>query len=126
MKKIYLMLVLIISIFGLLLNQKNKELAFIIYLGMLLPVIVSFFNIIIIDYILEKYDYQKLNSFNIIQFIPKSIFLITLTYIGIKIFNFPHLIYISLLCSSWFIFHVLEAIYIQNYLKNQNNLKKNN
>ena len=86
-------------------------------MGMLLPSSVSYLNILAIDYIMKNYGSEKVNGFNMIQFITKSVFMISMSYIGIKIFNLEPLVYILLLCLTWFGFHILEAFYTQNVFK---------
>ena len=95
-------------------------------MGMLLPSIVSYLNILAIDYIMGAYGPEKVNGFNMIQFITKSIFMISMCYIGIKVFDLQPLTYIFLLCFTWFIFHIIEAVYTQNVFNSQidKNFKK--
>ena len=42
------------------------------------------------------------------QFIVKSIFLCSLTYLGVKIIKLDFRIFVPLLCLTWFVFHLVE------------------
>ena len=101
--------------------QNNLKVSYSIFLGMLIPSIVSYLNILAIDYIMKAFGSEKVNGFNMIQFITKSIFMISMSYIGIKVFDLEPLIYIFLLCLTWFIFHIIEAFYTQKVFNTQIN-----
>ena len=117
MKKIYHSSIVIIIIIGLLFYQKSKTISLSITLGMLVPSLFSYLNIMIIDFIMKNYGPEKVNGFNMIQFITKTIFMIGMSFLGIKILNLEPVLYIILLCSTWFIFHISEAFYTQNLFK---------
>jgi len=107
--------------------QNNLKISYSIFMGMLFPSIVSYLNILAIDYIMKSYGPEKVNGFNMIQFITKSVFMISMSYIGIKILNLEPFLYILLLCLTWFCFHILEAFYTQSIFKThiQNHNSKN-
>jgi len=116
-KKIYHSSIVIIIIIGLLFYQKSKTISLSITLGMLVPSLFSYLNIMIIDFIMKNYGPEKVNGFNMLQFITKTIFMIGMSFLGIKILNLKPILYITLLCSTWFIFHISEAFYTQNLFK---------
>ncbi len=114
MKKVYHISIPIVAIIGLLLlYQEYQSIGISVLLGMLLPAIFSYFNLLIIDFIMGKYGPQKVNGFNMVQFITKTIFIIGLSYIGIKTLNLEPILFITLLCSTWFLYHILEAFHTQ-------------
>ena len=114
MKKLYRLSILIIIIIGLLFYKKNESISISIFLGMLTPSLFSYLNLKVIDFIMESYGPEKVNGFNMIQFITKTIFMIGMSFLGIKILNLEPILYIILLCSTWFIFHIMEAFYTQS------------
>jgi hypothetical protein len=116
-KKIYHSSIVIIIIIGLLFYQKSKTIGLSITLGMLVPSLFSYLNIMIIDFIMKNYGPEKVNGFNMLQFITKTIFMIGMSFLGIKVLNLKPILYITLLCSTWFIFHISEAFYTQNLFK---------
>ncbi len=113
MKKLYHLSIIIIIIIGLLYYQNNKSIGISIFLGMLTPTLFSYLNIKVIDFIMKSYGSEKVNGFNMIQFITKTIFMIGMSFLGIKILSLEPILYIILLCSTWFIFHIMEAFYTQ-------------
>ena len=117
-KKIYSFLTISSFIIGQVLILSNRSGGLIIILGIFLPIIVSYLNIELIKWVHNNYGNQATNYFNIFQFITKSIFMILMSYVGIKIFNLNFKIYIPILCTVWFIFHIIEAFFTQNLLKN--------
>ena len=114
MKKLYRLSILIIIIIGLLFYKKNESISISIFLGMLTPSLFSYLNLKVIDFIMKSYGPEKVNGFNMIQFITKTIFMIGMSFLGIKILNLEPILYIILLCSTWFIFHIMEAFYTQS------------
>ena len=117
-KKIYSFLTISSFIIGQVLILSNRSGGLIIILGIFLPIMVSYLNIELIKWVHNNYGNQATNYFNIFQFITKSIFMILMSYVGIKIFNLNFKIYIPILCTVWFIFHIIEAFFTQNLLKN--------
>ena len=118
-KKIYSFLTISSFIIGQVLILSNRSGGLIIILGIFLPIMVSYLNIELIKWVHNNYGNQATNYFNIFQFITKSIFMILMSYVGIKIFNLNFKIYIPILCTVWFIFHIVEAFFTQNLLKRQ-------
>ena len=114
MKKLYRLSILIIIVIGLLFYKKNESISISIFLGMLTPSLFSYLNLKVIDFIMKSYGPEKVNGFNMIQFITKTIFMIGMSFLGIKILNLEPILYIILLCSTWFIFHIMEAFYTQS------------
>ena len=114
MKKLYRLSILIIIIIGLLFYKKNESISISIFLGMLTPSLFSYLNLKVIDFIMKSYGPEKVNGFNMIQFITKTIFMIGMSFLGIKILNLEPILYMILLCSTWFIFHIMEAFYTQS------------
>ena len=114
MKKLYHSSILIIIIIGILFYQKSKSIGLSIILGMLIPSLFSYLNLKTIDFIMKNHGPEKVNGFNMIQFITKTIFMISMSFLGIKVFNLEPILYIILLCSAWFVYHILEAFYTQN------------
>ena len=53
-------------------------------MGAFIPILASYLNIKIIDFISSKYDHQITAKFNAAQFFIKSIFVISIMFIGIK------------------------------------------
>ena len=53
-------------------------------MGAFIPILASYLNIKIIDFISSKYDHQITAKFNAAQFFIKSIFVVSLMFIGIK------------------------------------------
>ena len=88
---------------------------------MLTPSLFSYLNIMIIDFIMKNYGPEKVNGFNMLQFITKTIFMIGMSFLGVKMLNLKPSLYVTLLCSTWFIFHILEAFYTQNLFKEKIN-----
>ena len=90
-------------------------------MGAFVPIFTSYLNIKIIDIISSKCDHQITAKFNAAQFLIKSIFVISLMFIGIKELELNIPIFISCLCSIWFIFHVMEGFYTNSLIKRNNN-----
>lgn len=118
-KKIYFYFTLSSFIIGQALIHSDKSGGLIITLGIFLPVMVSYINIELINWIHNNYGNQATNYFNIFQFLTKSMFMILMSYVGIEIFNLNFKIYIPVLCTVWFVFHIVEAFFTQNLLKRQ-------
>lgn len=102
---------LAISIFGLLLAQ--KEIAATVLLGGVCPLIVSFFNCIVINFLTVKYGVMYAFGYNMMGMLVKSVFMLFMTYFGISALELPPIPYIVTLYPVWFIFHHVEAFYSQ-------------
>ena len=117
MKKLYHLSIVMIIIIAIIFYQRTKSIGISIILSMLTPILFSYLNIILIDYIMKNHGPEKVNGFNMIQFITKTIFMIGMSFLGVKILNLEPILYIILLCSTWFIFHIIEAFYTQSLFK---------
>ena len=73
-----------------------------IFLGMLAPAIMSYINIQLIERLSKEKGNLMAFGFNMMQFIVKSIFLCSLTYLGVKIIKLDFRIFVPLLCLTWF------------------------
>ena len=89
-------------------------------MGAFIPILVSYLNIKIIDFISFKYDHQITAKFNAAQFFIKSISVISLMFFGIIELELNIPIFIGCLCSVWFIFHVMEGFYTNSLIKKNN------
>ena len=118
-KKIYFLFAISSFILGQILVLDNRSAGLIVILGMFVPVMVSYLNIELIKWVYDNYGSQMTNYFNIFQFIVKSVFMISMSYVGIKILNLNFKIYVPILCTVWFFFHITEAIFTQNLFKRQ-------
>ena len=96
----------------------NSKAGSIVLIGMLAPILMSFINIIVI----EKLTIQRGNvivfGYNIAQFIIKTIFLCSLTYMGVKVVELNFRIFIPVLCFTWFVFHIIEGFFTNSLIKN--------
>jgi len=118
-KKIYFLFAVSSFIIGQILILNDRSGGLIVILGMFVPVSVSYLNIELIKWVYDNHGSQMTNYFNIFQFIVKSVFMILMSYIGIKILNLNFKIYIPTLCTVWFLFHIVEAFFTQNILTRQ-------
>ena len=117
MKKLYHLSIILIIIIAIIFYQRTKSIGISIILGMLTPILFSYLNIKLIDFIMKNHGPEKVNGFNMIQFITKTIFMIGMSFLGVKILNLEPILYIILLCSTWFIFHIIEAFYTQSLFR---------
>ncbi len=90
----------------------------IVILGMLCPIIFSLINIIIITYLDLNYNSQLVFFWNMLGFITKTMFMIFMTYLGVGVLDLDFRIYIPILCSVWFLSHLVEAFYTQKLIVN--------
>ena len=88
-----------------------------IFLGMLAPAIMSYINIQLIERLSKEKGNLMAFGFNMMQFIVKSIFLCSLTYLGVKIIKLDFRIFVPLLCLTWFVFHLIEAFFTNSLIK---------
>ena len=88
-----------------------------IFLGMLAPAIMSYINIQFIERLSKEKGNLMAFGFNMMQFIIKSIFLCSLTYLGVKIIKLDFRIFVPLLCLTWFVFHLIEAFFTNSLIK---------
>ena len=89
-------------------------------MGAFIPILTSYLNIKIIDFISLKHDHQITAKFNAEQCLIKSIIVISLMFVGVKEFELNMPIFISCLCSIWFIFHVMDGFYTNSLIKKNN------
>ena len=77
----------------------------------------SYLNILVI----EKLTIERGNviafGYNVFQFIIKTIFLCSLTYVGVKVVELNFKIFIPVLCFTWFVFHIIEGFFTNNLIK---------
>ena len=90
----------------------------IVILGVLCPIIFSLINIIIITYLDLNYNSQLVFFWNMLGFITKTMFMIFMTYLGVGVLDLDFRIYIPILCSVWFLSHLVEAFYTQKLIVN--------
>ncbi len=88
-----------------------------IFFGMLTPAIMSYINIQIIEKLSKEKGNLMAFGYNMIQFIVKTIFLCSLTFLGVKIINLDFRIFVPLLCLTWFTFHLVEAFFTNDLIK---------
>ena len=117
MKKIYLLFGLLSFVLGQPLLFYNQEMGLTILLGILVPIVMSYINIEVIEHISKTKGHQLTLGFNMIQFISKSIFMIGMTYLGVAVLNLDFRIFIPILRFTWFTFHVLEAFFTQKIIE---------
>ena len=123
-KKIYIFFGLFMFLLGFPLTFFYPQLGSVLFLGVLIPTLVSYINLEVIDWLNKHYDIFITFGFNMVQFIIKTIFMLLMVYIGVKIMNFDFRIYVPVLCLTWFFFHILEALYTQNIINKKSVSKK--
>ena len=123
-KKIYIFFGLFMFLVGFPLTFFYPQIGSILFFGVLIPTLVSYINLEVIDWLNKHYDVFITFGFNMVQFIIKTIFMLLMVYIGVKIMNFDFRIYIPVLCLTWFFFHILEALYTQNIINKKSVSKK--
>lgn len=123
-KKIYIFFGLFMFLLGFPLTFFYPQLGSVLFLGVLIPTLVSYINLEVIDWLNKHYDIFITFGFNMIQFIVKTIFMLLMVYIGVKIMNFDFRIYVPILCLTWFFFHILEALYTQNIINKKSASKE--
>ena len=116
-KRIYLISCVLVAVIGQTLIIFNSKAGSIVLIGMFAPMLMSFINILVI----EKLTIQRGNvivfGYNIAQFIIKTIFLCSLTYIGVKVVELNFRIFIPVLCFTWFVFHIIEGFFTNSLIK---------
>ena len=117
-KRIYLISCVLVAVTGQTLIIFNSKAGSIVLIGMFAPMLMSFINILVI----EKLTIERGNAiafgFNIAQFIVKTIFLCSLTYMGVKVVELNFRIFIPVLCFTWFVFHIIEGFFTNSLIKN--------
>ena len=122
-KKIYIFFGLFMFLVGFPLTFFYPQVGSILFLGVLIPTLVSYINLEVIDWLNKHYDIFITFGFNMVQFIVKTIFMLLMVYIGVRIMNFDFRIYVPVLCLTWFFFHILEALYTQNIINKKSDSK---
>lgn len=117
-KKIYLIFFIISFLIGQALMFNNREYGSIVFLGMIIPTVMSYINIELIEWISAKNGNMMTLRFNMIQFIIKTVYMCSLTFIGVKILNLNFRIFVPVLCTTWFFFHMIEAFFTNSIIKN--------
>ena len=117
LKKIYIYSFLLIFLIGQPTLFYYPEIGSIIFLGVLTPIAMSFINILIINKLSKEQGNEVTFRFNIAQFIFKTVFLLLLTFIGIKIIGLNFKIFVPTLCLTWFVFHIIEGFYTNTMIK---------
>tara|TARA_A100001011_G_scaffold389942_1_gene472409 strand:+ start:24 stop:389 length:366 start_codon:yes stop_codon:yes gene_type:complete len=117
MKKIYWLFGVLTFVIGQPLLFYQLELGLNILLGMSVPIVMSYINLEVIEYLSKTKGAVTTLGFNMIQFITKSIFMVGMTYLGVAVLNLDFRIYVPLLSFTWFTFHVLEAFFTQKIIE---------
>jgi hypothetical protein len=117
MKKIYWLFGLLTFVIGQPLLLYYPKIGLNILMGMLVPIVMSYINIEIIDYLSRTKGHFITFGFNMIQFITKSIFMVGMTYLGVVVLELDFRIFVPILSFTWFTFHVLEAFFTQKIIE---------
>ena len=120
-KKIYTYSLILTFIVGQPLLFFNPKLGTIIFLGVLAPILMSYLNVLVITKLSREQGNEITFSFNIAQFIFKTIFLCLITFIGVKIIELNFKIFVPTLCFTWFVFHIVEGLYTNDLIKRSMN-----
>ena len=116
-KKIYWGFFTLSFLFAQVFIFKNNDYGYIVLIGMVVPTVLSYINIEIIEWISIKKGNSTTLQFNMIQFIVKTAYMCTLTFIGVKILNLNFKIFVPVLCTTWFFFHMMEAFFTDSIIK---------
>ncbi len=116
-RKIYLVFFTLSFLSGQIIMAKNNDYGSIILIGMTVPTILSYINIELIQWISIKKGNMITFQFNILQFIIKSGYMCALTFIGVKVLYLNFKIFVPVLCSTWFFFHMVEAFFTNSIIK---------
>ena len=116
-RKIYLIFFTLSFLSGQIIMTKNNDYGSIILIGMVVPTILSYINIELIQWISIKKGNMITFQFNMVQFIIKSCYMCALTFIGVKVLYLNFKIFVPVLCSTWFFFHMVEAFFTNSIIK---------
>ena len=116
-KKIYIYFGLLVFLIAQPMMFFNVKASSTIFLGMLAPMAMSYINILIISKLTKEKGPLVTFSFNVMQFVVKTIFLCAITYVGVKVIGLNFKVFVPILCFTWFIFHVLEGFYTNSLIK---------
>jgi|TARA_B100001996_G_C18431362_1_gene504666 hypothetical protein len=87
-----------------------------ILMGVIIPIIFGLIHTIIGVYLIYSKGNITALGWNMLGFVTKSIFMLFMTYVGIVVLGLNWRIYISILTFTWFITHILEALYITKHM----------
>ena len=117
-KKIYLISCFLVALIGQTIFVLNSKAGSIVLIGMLAPMLMSYINILVIEKLTIERGNVIVFGYNIAQFIIKTIFLCSLTYIGVKVVELNFRVFIPVLCFTWFVFHIIEGFFTNSLIKN--------
>jgi len=116
-KKIYMYSSVLTFLIGQPILFFNLKFGATIFLGVLVPIAMSYINILVITKLTKEQGNTVTFGFNIAQFIIKTIFLCLITFLGIKILGLNFKIFVPILCLTWFVFHLIEGFYTSDLIK---------
>ena len=87
-------------------------------LGVLAPIFLNLLHLCVGIYVVIQRGNMMSLGFSGMGFITKTIGMIFLTWLGIVKLNMDFQIYVPLLTFFWFFTHIVEALVIQHYMKN--------
>ena len=116
-RKVYLIFFTLSFLIGQIIMTKNNDYGSIILIGMVVPTILSYINIELIQWISIKKGNMITFQFNMVQFIIKSGYMCALTFIGVKVLYLNFKIFVPVLCATWFFFHMVEAFFTNSIIK---------
>ena len=125
-KRIYLISCVLVAVIGQTLFVLDYKAGSIVLIGMLAPMLMSYINILVIEKLTIERGNVIVFGYNIAQFIIKTIFLCSLTYIGVKVVELNFRIFIPVLCFTWFVFHIIEGFFTNSLIKNNAAAKQKN
>jgi len=125
-KRIYLISCVLVAVIGQTLIIFNSKVGSIVLIGMFAPMLMSFINILVIEKLTIERGNVIVFGYNIAQFIIKTIFLCSLTYIGVRVVELNFRIFIPVLCFTWFVFHIIEGFFTNSLIKNNAAAKQKN
>ncbi len=116
-KKIYWLFLILSFLMGQTLIFYDRSYGSIVLIGMVGPAALSYINIEIIQWVSLKKGNLVALWFNVIQFIIKTIYMCFFTLLGVKILGLNFKIFVPILCTTWFFFHILEAFFTDSIIK---------
>ena len=117
-KRIHLISCVLVAVIGQTFFAFNSKAGSVVLIGMLAPMLMSYINILVIEKLTIERGNVIVFGYNIAQFIIKTVFLCSLTYIGVKVVELNFRIFIPVLCFTWFIFHIIEGFFTNSLIKN--------
>lgn len=105
----------VVAVAALLLGE--NKLAAVVLLGGMCPTMFSLFNCIVVNLLTAKFGVFYALCYNVMGFITKSIFMLSMTYLGVSLLKLPVNYYIFTLCFVWFLFHLVEGFYSQSLIE---------